>query len=649
MAKSTQTQLRSKVIFLSLVTFFFGIQGGGAWAKTNCKLENQQMRQALNKFRFSITKTKKLSLGVPVRISWQNKSATFPKHRNVEMYLSTSSKIDATGQGFKHYSADDDAYEASKIKTTSGLVVTLNGEGASNSGYIEIRPLQTGAIPLSIKFIATKGWSSKCKEVVLGYFKPRTYEASAPKLYSSPRTCHIRKAGNKDVGPRVKLSVSNLTGGHVEAGQPIVVKWRLESKLDPSCRTPVYLMLTTPMRVRFEGHGFLALPPGAKGPFGLSRDLDQARVFVPLNSPGVLNSGTIKIKPYQAGTFAIDAAVVELPNLTARPSLKTHYAVDNPRVLKLSSEKLRFEVKTGQPRIVVQDRYSTDKPDKTVYSRTGEFELQVFKNRYRVLDVATGELVVERSGSDANFSPGARFVHGLLEKGTAIEIVDLYAGQPIYTYQAGGGQLLSAYVHSVAWGHNDSYFLVSQRTGGADFGSTLIDRAQTNITTSNYKLCVCDTELYVNIDWMAVYFYDPYLDAQSEKRKRVKRGTFFSLLHIAAEYDEKYLHHSDRLPSPDMLFQWPRYRLDSLKWSLGETTRLSFHSDLKKGLAYHLQNIPDYADNPRDRQAYKTRLGRLDTILNRHATKPMPARPAAPELNKRTPEKFKLARRGYAS
>ena len=69
-----------------------------------------------------------------------------------------------------------------------------------------------------------------------------------------------------------------------------------------------------------------------------------------------------------------------------------------------------ISIVAGNPSIVIRDRFAVETPKAVIRSNSGEFELQVFDDYYRVIDVHTGELLQERAGWSPNFSPSSRFL-----------------------------------------------------------------------------------------------------------------------------------------------------------------------------------------------------------------------------------------------
>jgi hypothetical protein len=84
--------------------------------------------------------------------------------------------------------------------------------------------------------------------------------------------CHLRD-------PKVANVVLNVRrpDGPIRSGDPIRIEWDASKSIIADCKTPLYLVLTTPMRSRFQGDGFLALPPNAKAPYDIQYRSDPGR------------------------------------------------------------------------------------------------------------------------------------------------------------------------------------------------------------------------------------------------------------------------------------------------------------------------------------------------------------------------------------
>ncbi len=150
-----------------------------------------------------------------------------------------------------------------------------------------------------------------------------------------------------------EISVQMPAQAPIRAGEPVEIRWTSAAGGSNGCRQPLYLVFTTSARVRFEGDGFLAMPPGGKGPYGIAERLGQTRVFIPLHALPEAASGAFKIKFFSAGENAVDWFVTRVAN----------FRDENKRsstVLAVAKLPLTVAVGSGKPTIVVRDAFTPD-------------------------------------------------------------------------------------------------------------------------------------------------------------------------------------------------------------------------------------------------------------------------------------------------
>ena len=339
--------------------------------------------------------------------------------------------------------------------------------------------------------------SSALKIVEFYQAFPLTEPNRSKATLASATSCHIVNSH----GPNAKVGVVQPSG-KVKTGDRIKVVWDASASIAPDCKTPLYLVLTTPLRSRFEGDRFLALPPGTEGPFGIKYQVERTRVFVPLHLGLGEHTGSFDIKVYQAGPLILDWALVEVPSFVASPQARADLGVGREVATTSSPVGQELTVIGGNPVVVVRDRFTTDTPKKVIHSNSGEFELQVFEDYYRVLDARAGELIQERTGRDPNFSPSSRFL-GAYSAGPGFEIVDLFAGQTVTSNDI----LLrergfSGNVHLAAWSPGDAFFALSLTTwGGVELQQSLVDGSQRSFPSTACHYCEgIQNALHVDID-----------------------------------------------------------------------------------------------------------------------------------------------------
>jgi len=302
-------------------------------------------------------------------------------------------------------------------------------------------------------------------------------------------TCEVTQASAVRPGSKVVVTVDTRASS-VRTGDRIAVSWKATG-LDLGCRTPLYLVLTTPMRTRFAGDKFLAVPRGADAPYGIRHRQDRTRVFIPLHVGPGQAQGTLAVKVYETGPFQLDWALIEVPRLVADPHKRTDFAIGEEQATAATPLGNGISIVSGSPAVVVRDSFSTDVPRHTFRSNSGEFDLQVFDGYYRVLDARTGELLQERAGWDPNFSPTSRFL-GAFAAGPGFEIIDLYAGQvvtanDILVRERG----FRGTIDVAAWSAGDAFFALSiEGWGGIELQQSLVDGSQRSFPTIGCHGCL---------------------------------------------------------------------------------------------------------------------------------------------------------------
>lgn len=321
----------------------------------------------------------------------------------------------------------------------------------------------------------------------------------------SGRPCHIAQSAGTAVRPDVGVSVASDAA---RTGEPIGLAWELRTKLDPKCRSPLYLMVHMGPKVRLAGEGFLVLPPGVEAPFGIALGREQLRVLVPLHFGASTARGRIDIKPFAAGPFKITWDVVEVPALLAEPKAAKDFA-RGKEVRGLTGGRT-IDVAQGQPQLVVQDRYSVEKPKRIVAHDRAGYDLLEYGRHFRIVERATGLLVTEQRGSDPRFSPTGRFVYyfgvpGVEPAGvdsdpmagadrTQIEVVDLVSGERAAAVRpVGRASDRADTIQAAHWAMGDA-FLALAIGNHVDRRVTVLQPLIDN--RRNDKTCiVCDVEI----------------------------------------------------------------------------------------------------------------------------------------------------------
>jgi hypothetical protein len=127
--------------------------------------------------------------------------------------------------------------------------------------------------------------------------------------------------------------------------------------------------------------------------------------------------------------------------------------------------------------IVIRDQFTTAPPKRVVQSNSGEFQLDIYDSFYRVIDLKTGALLLERAGWDPNFSPTSRFL-GAFAKGAGFELWDLHSGTLILVTSQlmDRGDFRGGRVNLLAWSPGDAYAVFSVgRNGGIHVQPAIVD------------------------------------------------------------------------------------------------------------------------------------------------------------------------------
>ena len=358
----------------------------------------------------------------------------------------------------------------------------------------------------------------------LFWLSAATGQVSPRDTFAGGTLCHL---ADHEAAPRLSVTVRPPTA-EPRTGDPIELEWSVDSGFRPECRTPLYLMLATPMRTRFEGEKFLAFPPGADGPFGIKRQLEQTRVMVPLHLGPQQHKGTLRIKAYEAGPLKLEWALVEVSKLTANPQSRKDIATGLVRATAPIPVGNGITVVGGNPLIVVRDQFTTGRPKNVIWSNSGEFELQVYDGFYRVIDRRTKELLLERAGKYPNFSPTSRFLGAVAE---GFEVIDLYSGEVI----AAGAALIKergfySAVHLAAWSPGDAVLGLSTGSwAGIEVQQTLIDGSERSFPTTHCHGCTgSDTPMVLDLDAGVVAYFD---ELQLRLPRMVGLGEFAGSVH----------------------------------------------------------------------------------------------------------------------
>ena len=278
-----------------------------------------------------------------------------------------------------------------------------------------------------------------------------------------PTGCHLKAGPDGTAALSVDIRVG--ADASLRTGDPLKIAWNVTLPMDSKCRSPLYLLFSTSDAVRFEGDGFFALPPGSEGPFGIAHRRERTRIFVPLHLGAEVEAGSLNVLIYQAGEFDIDWAIVEVPKVRLEGTTLADFATRSPIILTSDRNRTVLTIRTGPPRIVIQDRFPTRTPTAVIVAASGEYELHAYDGYFQVIERRTGALVLDRDGWHPNFSPTGRFVAAFrgrdAKSASRIEILDVISREMIVQ-----GQLRNAGDVAVAWARRDAFVVVAKGEWG---------------------------------------------------------------------------------------------------------------------------------------------------------------------------------------
>lgn len=239
------------------------------------------------------------------------------------------------------------------------------------------------------------------------------------------------------------ITIRSTIGGSGTVGETMELGW---SGNELAALDPVWLIVSTKSPVRFTGKRFYGLNKGAYGPFGIETARDETRALVPLYNQAVSDSGSVGIVPLEAGDMTLTTTVVA-------------YLRECQRVVELKHEVATVPVKPAAPRIVLHDPYALN-----IYPYKAEiapFKRRVLysNDRFLILETELGGEILERSGSDIQFSPTGRYV--AVRSDNASEIIDVIDGAVVA--RIGDNMSMD---QELIWLHGDSFVAVTRAPYG---------------------------------------------------------------------------------------------------------------------------------------------------------------------------------------
>lgn len=249
-------------------------------------------------------------------------------------------------------------------------------------------------------------------------------------------TGHATACSAAPTTARFTVTASQSTG---VVGQPIALDWRAPDLATATPAAPTYLVLLAPEAARFEGRGFFALMPGARGPYGMTYGADRMRTIVPLHTAFSAAAGTISMLLYDAGETTVEWAVVQVD------ACNQQVAVQKGEVL--------LDVMPGPPRLIGRDEFSSRRPDITIRPLKGPFQALIFGDAVEVSDAGTGEIVLQATGENPVFSPTGRFLTLRTGEAQVADVFDLVAERRVGRFED---------LEGLYWSHEDSFLYIDR-------------------------------------------------------------------------------------------------------------------------------------------------------------------------------------------
>jgi hypothetical protein len=232
---------------------------------------------------------------------------------------------------------------------------------------------------------------------------------------------------------RSTLSVTPTGGTTVHAGEVKTISWSVGPRRG---RAPTYLMLAADAPIRTNGIGFYVLMPDAIAPFRLQQLKAQTRIVIPLHIKDTARQGSLDIRPLQAGSLHLTAAIVGFARCG-------ELADTTPKSITLA-------VSAGTPEIVVSNRFELTRPDQSILSLNGTRRIDIIGARWRLVDAASGSQLSEQVGKNPSFSPTGRFVTATDEE--EFNLYDAIDGNFVRKLGTGSWDL--------AWDDRDSFLVI---------------------------------------------------------------------------------------------------------------------------------------------------------------------------------------------
>ncbi|MGI9355815.1 MAG: caspase family protein [Rhizobiaceae bacterium] len=301
--------------------------------------------------------------------------------------------------------------------------------------------------------------------------------------------CENANVHNHDV----QFKFTNVDSARWHAGKSLKFSWSHLLRQKNSCVLPAYLVVSAPARSRFAGHGFIALPSGAPTPFGIRVSAKRTNAFIPLHVVGNAK-GSAALRLFVIGSATVNVDLVLLPKRSASNAVREN-SMHRRAVIKR-----QFNIVPGSIRPVARDVYDVRKPLMITHAPDRSSRIIQFKSFYQVVSSATGGLIAEKPGVNANYSPTGRFVAAFVSNGAALEVIDVVAGEAIYRTNLTRVQVSEPMIHEVAWSKGDAFLVLSKNIHDLEVVATHTDRQAHATLLLGCQVCYAWASSAVHID-----------------------------------------------------------------------------------------------------------------------------------------------------
>ena len=288
------------------------------------------------------------------------------------------------------------------------------------------------------------------------------------------------KAAGDLAALRSSLSVSLPDGLKAQAEGLFPVVWKIGAPVTG----PAYLVIATEDSIRARSveipdqdtnSGMYVLTPAASAPFRFQQFLQQTRIIIPLHVANAPTSGSLLVRPLLAGRLTLSVAIVGVTKCGESQDV-------SPLSYALS-------VDLGSPEIVIADRFDLAKPDRVIASPNGTRRIEVFGNRFHLVDLSTGTLLADEVGDDPAFSPTGRFV--LAHETNRYDAFDAIDGRLI---SKGTDLFPDALGNDWLWDDHDSFSIAEQAGSNSLLSGMIVVRNLLDESSLLFVLANCTQE-----------------------------------------------------------------------------------------------------------------------------------------------------------